>query len=62
MTEHLIEVTEVIEVSLKYVIEVPTKTISNTVGIDTCLPKTRPIVTSGKCVSAITTICNSFLL
>ena len=42
LTEH---VTEVIEVSLKYVIEVPTRTISNTVAIYTCLPKTRPIVT-----------------
>jgi len=31
--------------SLKYVIEVPTRTISNTVAIYTCLPKTRIIVT-----------------
>ena len=38
LTEHVIEV---IDVSLKYVIEVPTRTISNTVAIYTCLPKTQ---------------------
>jgi len=50
MTKHVIEVIEVCHwimshKSLKYVIEVPTRTISNTIAIYTCLPKTRPIVT-----------------